>query len=122
MLQRIDLVLRPALGEAVAEDAAVMRHVAVEIGGALPKADRGEMPGLKRRALPLVLGIIGDAVQADLAVRPRLYAGPFDALRKVEGLLQRPDVDHPRRTARAAAVDADAGIAVRHPFLGVDHL
>src|SRR5512139_3512197 len=122
MLQRIDLVLRPALGEAVAEDAAVMRHVAVEIGGALPKADRGEMPGLKRRALPLVLGIIGDAVQADLAVRPRLYAGPFGALRKVEGLRAGPGVDPPRRMARAPAVAPAPGIAARPPFLGVDPL
>jgi hypothetical protein len=122
MLQRIDLVLRPALGEAVAEDAAVVRHVAVEIGGALPQADRGEVLRLQRRALPLVLGVIGDAVQSDLAVRPRLHAGPLDALRQILRFAKRPDVDHTGRTSGAAAVDADHDIIVRHPLLRVDHL
>jgi hypothetical protein len=31
-------------------------------------------------------------------------------------------VDHPGRAAGAAGIDAHAGIVVRHPFLGVDHL
>ena len=97
---RVDLRLRPVLHEAAAEDAAVMRHVAVEIGGAFPQADRGEMLGLQRRGLPLVLGVVGDAVEADLAVRPGLHAGPVDALRQVLRLAQRPDVDDARASGR----------------------
>src|SRR5690606_1926205 len=58
VLNRVDLRLRPVLHEAAAEDAAVMRHVAVEVGRSLPSADRGEMLRLQRRALPLVLSII----------------------------------------------------------------
>src|SRR5205814_936672 len=83
VLQRQHLRARPVAREG-AEDAAVMRHVAVEIRSALPQADRGEVLRLQRRALPLVLGVVGDAVQPDLAVRPRLQACPFDALRKIE--------------------------------------
>ena len=49
-------------------------------------------------------------------------AGPIDALRQILRLAQRPDVDDARRAAGAAAVDADANVAVRHPFLRIDHL
>ena len=80
------------------------------------------MLGLQRRALPLVLGVVGDAVQPDLAVRPGLHAGPFDAKRQVLRFAQRPDVDDAGRAAGAAAVDAHDRVAVRHPFLGIDHL
>ena len=65
-------------------------------GGALPEADRGEMLGLQRGRLPLVLGVVRDAVQSDLAVRPWLHAGPFDALRQILRLAERPDVDDAR--------------------------
>jgi hypothetical protein len=100
----------------------MVRHVAKEIGGSLPNANRGEMLGLQRGRLPLVLGIIGDAIEADFAVRPRLHAGPIDALRQILRLAQRPDVDDAKRATRAAAVDTDANIAVRHPFLRIDDL
>ena len=97
---RIDLRFRPVLDEAAIEDAAVVRHVAVEVGGAFPEADRGKMLGLQRGGLPLVLGVIGDAVEADLAVRPGLHARPVDALREILRLAQRPDVDHARASGR----------------------
>jgi hypothetical protein len=100
----------------------VVRHVAVEIGGPFPGADRGQMLGLQRRRLPLVLGVIGDAVEPDLAVRPGLRAGPVDALRQVLRLAQRPDVDDASRAAGAAAIDANADVTVGHPFLRIDHL
>src|SRR6185312_8583357 len=48
VLHGIDLRTRPVLHEAAAEDAAVMRHVAVEIGRTFPRADRGEMFRLQR--------------------------------------------------------------------------
>src|SRR6186997_155348 len=99
-----------------------MRHVPVEICRRLPGADGGEVLGLQRRRLPLVLPIVGDAVEADLAVRPRLHAGPVDADREVLRLAQGPDVDHARRSTGAAAVDSDADVAVWHPFLRVNNL
>src|SRR3984957_18391583 len=108
--------------KAVAEDAAVMRHVAIEIGGALPRTDRGEMLRLQRRGLPLILGIIGDSIQSDLATGPRLDAGPFHAGREVLCFPQGPDVQQSRRSSCTAAVDADANIAIRNPFLGIDDL
>src|SRR6185369_1902012 len=108
-------------GEAVAEDAAVVRHVAVKIGSALPQADRGEMLRLQRRALPLVLGVIGNAVQPDLAIRPGLHAGPLDALCEVLRLAERPDVDHARGASGTTAVDANDDIIVWHPLFRIDH-
>src|SRR5712691_2927859 len=78
--------------------------------------------GCSAAGLPLVLRVVGDAVEPDLAVRPGLHARPFDAVRQVLRLAQRPDVDHAGRAAGAAAVDANADIAVRHPFLRIDHL
>src|SRR5581483_9913935 len=112
VLDGIDLGLRPVLHEAAVENSAMMRHVAVEIGRALPGADRGQVLWLQRRRLPLVLRVIGNAVEADLAVRPGLRPGPFDAAGEVLRLPQGPDVDHAGRTAGAAAVDPDADITV----------
>ena len=48
--------------------------------------------------------------------------GPLDAVVEVLGLARREMVDDAGRAAAAAGVDAHAGIVVRHPFLGVDHL
>src|SRR5665647_1003224 len=98
----------------------MVRHVAVEIRSAFPYANRGEMLGLQSGRLPLVLGIIGNAVETDLAVRPRLYAGPVDALRQILRLAQRPDVDNTGRAPGAAAVDTDTNVFVRHPFFRID--
>src|SRR5579863_7412420 len=79
------------------------------------------MRRLQARDMPLVDAVIRDAVEAHLAVRPRLYAGPFDAIEKVLGLAWREMIDEARRAARAARVDAHAGITVRHPFFRIDH-
>ncbi len=98
-----------------------MRHVAVPVGGAFPDAHRREMRRLQRRDVPLVDAVVGDAVEADLAVRPGLHAGPFDAVVEVLRLARREVIDEARRAAAAARVDAHAGVAVRHPFLGIDH-
>ena len=68
VLHGVDLRLRPILNEAPAENAAVVRHVAVEIGGAFPNANRSEVLRLQRGRLPLILAVIGDAIEADLAV------------------------------------------------------
>ena len=97
-------------------------EVAVIVRGALPHADRRQMRRLQRGDMPLVHGVVGDAVEADLAVAPRLRRGPFDAVVEVLGLARRPDLHHARRAAGAAAVDADADIAVGDPLLGIDDL
>src|SRR5436190_6512131 len=106
ILHGIDLRLRPVLNEATVEDATVVRHIAVKIGRAFPDADGREVFGLQRRGLPLVLPVIGNAVEADLAVRPGLRAAPLDTAREVLRFAQRPDVDYAGRATRPAAVDA----------------
>jgi len=72
--------------------------------------------------LPLVHGVIGDAVQPDLTIAPGLDAGPFDAVVEVLRLPRRPKVDVSGRAAAAARVDPDAHVAFRHPLLDVDDL
>src|SRR5262245_61410058 len=77
------------VGEESAEYAAVVRHVAVPIGRTLPDAHGGKMTGLQGRDVPLVHAVIRDPVQADLAVRPRLSACPFDTVVEVLRLARR---------------------------------
>src|SRR3977135_4623532 len=98
-----------------------MSHFAVPIGGALPDAHGGEMRRLQRRHVPLVDAVIGNPVEPDLAVGPRLYAGPFDAIVEVLGLARREMIDDARRAAATAGVRAHAGVSVRPPFLRIDH-
>ena len=97
-------------------------ELAVIVRRTLPDAQRGEMRRLERADLPLVHRVVGDAVDADLAVAPRLRAGPLDASVEVLRLARRPDVEVTRRAPGAARVDAHADIAVRHPFLRIDQL
>src|ERR1700675_2190030 len=72
--------------------------------------------------MPLIDGVIRDAVEADLAIRPGLHAGPFDALIKIPRLPRRKMIDMAGRSSGAPRVDAHADIAVGYPFFGVDHL
>src|SRR5262245_52592398 len=99
-----------------------MGHVAVPVGGALPDAHGGQVRRLQRRHVPLVDAVIGNAVEPDLAVRPGLHAGPLDAVVEILGLARREMIDEAGRATAAAGVDAHAGIVVRYPFLGIDHL
>src|SRR5580692_5935331 len=108
--------------ETVAEDAAVVRHVPIKIGSALPRADCSEMLRLQRRRLPLVLGVIGDSIQPHLAAGPWLDARPFHAAGKILRFPQGPDVQQSRRSSCTAAIDADTNVAVRDPLLGIDDL
>src|SRR5215468_11756998 len=105
-----------------ADEAAVMGHVAVPVGGAFPDAHGGQVRRLQRRHMPLVDAVIGNAVEPDLAVRPGLHAGPLDAVVEILGLARREMIDEAGRATAAAGVDAHAGIVVRYPFLGIDHL
>src|SRR5215813_524382 len=104
-----------------AENAAVMRHVAIPVGSAFPDAYRGKMRWLQRRHVPLVDAVVGDAVEADLAIRPGLHARPFDAIVEVLCFAWREMIDESRRAAAAAGVDAHTGVIVGHPFLRVHH-
>src|SRR5262245_9915791 len=97
VLHGLDLHVVPVFPER-AEDAAVMRHVAVPVGGAFPYAQRGEVRRLQRGHVPLVDAVIGDAVQPDLAVRPRLLTRPLDAIIKILGLARREMIDEAGRT------------------------
>src|SRR5258708_6040316 len=99
----------------------MMRHVAIPVCRAFPDAHGLQMGRLQRSHMPLVDGIVGDAVEAHITVAPSLDAGPFDALIKVAGLASRKVIDIPGRSSGAARVDTYADIPVRHPFLGIDH-
>src|SRR6266478_1198087 len=120
VLHGLDLHVVPVFPER-ADDAAVMGHVAVPVGGALPHAHGGEVRRLEARHMPLIDGVIGDTVEPDLAVRPRLRAGPFDAVVEVLGLAGREMIDETGRAPASAGIDAHAGIVVRHPFLRIDN-
>ena len=78
------------------------------------------MRRLLGRHLPLVHGVVGNAVDAHLAVGPRLHGGPLDALVEVLGLARREMIDVAGRTAGAARIDAHHGVAFGHPFLRID--
>src|SRR5262249_3411224 len=75
-LHLVALPRRRVRPEAGAEGAAGGPHVAGDAGGAPPAAHGGEMLRLPPRRLPLVLCVVGDAVEPDLAVAPRLRSRP----------------------------------------------
>ena len=118
VLHRLDLHVVPVFPER-ADDAAMVRHVAVPVGGALPDAHRGEVRRLHRGDVPLVDRVVGNAGQADLAVAPGLRRRPFDTVVKILRLAWREMIDKTRRAAAAARIDAHADITVRHPFFRV---
>src|SRR6185295_11878799 len=119
VLHGLHLHLLPVLAKA-ADDAAVARALAIGIVPAFPDADRGEVRRLRRGGAPLVAGVVGDAVHADLARAPGLLRRPFDAVVDVLRLARAVVAEEAGRAARAARVDADAGVAVGHPLLRVD--
>jgi hypothetical protein len=98
------------------------RKLAVVIARTFPDAQRREMRRPPRRHMPLVHGVIGNAVDADLAVRPGLRACPFDAIIKVFGFARRPHFEISGRATGATGIDAHNGIAVGHPLLGINQL
>src|SRR4030095_7934653 len=53
-----------------AEEAAMVRHVAIPVGGAFPEAHRRQVRRLKRRHVPLVDGVVRDTIESDLPVAP----------------------------------------------------
>lgn len=99
-----------------------MGGVAVVVGIALPDADGGKARRVERRDAPLVSGEIGDAAHANLAGAPGECRDERDAVVEVGRLARTVDGEEARRAPGAAAVDAHAGVAVRHPLLRVRHL
>jgi hypothetical protein len=91
----------PVLDE-VAEDATMVAQVTVHVGRTFPGANGGQMRRLQSSSLPLVHGVVRDAVQADLAVGPVLHAGPFNAIVKVHSFLGTPQLHETWRHACAA--------------------
>src|SRR4029077_21274529 len=57
----------------------------------------------------------------DLAVRPRLDARPLDAVVEVRRFARREVIDVAWRAPGTARIDTHADVALRHPFLRVDH-
>ena len=78
VLHMCHLRLRPALLE-LRQNAAVVKRVAIVVVAPFPGNNRGQMRRVLRRHAPLVIGVVGDAQHADLAVAPRLRARPLDA-------------------------------------------
>src|ERR1019366_7699777 len=79
--------------EKIAQDSAVAGELAVIVGRAFPDAQRGEVRRSERARVPLVHGVIGDTVDADLTIAPALRAGPFDAFVNILSLARRPYVE-----------------------------
>src|SRR5437879_12853012 len=103
-----------------AENATVMRHVAIPVGSAFPDAHRSKVGRLKRSHMPLVDGIVRNAVEAHFAVAPWLRASPLDAIIKILGLARREVVDISGRRTAAARIDAYADVILRHPLFRID--
>src|SRR5690242_12772388 len=101
VLRGVGLHVVPVLPKC-GENAAMMRHVAIPIGGAFPNAHRGEMRRLQRGNVPLIDAVIGNSVEAHFSVGPRLHARPFDRFVKILGLAWREVIDEPGRAAGAA--------------------
>jgi hypothetical protein len=70
--------------------------------------------------LPLVHCVVGNAIDADLAVAPALRACPLDALVKILRLAHRPHIEIAGGTTGAARVDTHTCISFRHPFLWIN--
>src|SRR5207248_11503659 len=94
----------------------------VPVGGAFHHVHRWEVRWLKGRPEPLIDAVVRDAVEAALAVRPRLRSGPLGAVVEIFGFARREMIDDTGRAPAAAPVEAHAGIVMRHPFLRIDHL
>src|SRR3974377_264913 len=78
------------------------------------------MRRLQCRDVPLINGVIRDAVESDLATRPRSGAGPFDGVVIIERLARREDVEIAGRAAGTARVDPHNRITPWHPYFGID--
>src|SRR6184192_3337748 len=113
VLHGLHLHVVPVSPEA-AENTSVMRHVTIPVGRAFPNAHRGQVRRLERRHLPLVDRIVGDVVEADLAVAPWLDSGPLDAVVKIFSLARREMIDVTRRAVAVLRIYVYANVVIRH--------
>jgi hypothetical protein len=121
MLHGLDLHVVPILEE-VAEYAAVVTEVTVEVRRAFPNTDSGEMGGLELGDLPLIHTVIRDSVEPNLAITPWLNAGPLYAIVEILGLLWAPERHISRGGTSTPGVDTNTDIALWHPFFRINHL
>ena len=121
VLHRRDRAPVPGV-DGLAEHAAVVEHVAVEVAHALPRDHRGEVGRLSSGDEPLRDRVVADAEQSDLPGAPRLGRGPFDAVVEVSASRRRVRVDGAGGAAPPAGVDPYADVAVGHPLLRVADL
>jgi hypothetical protein len=119
VLDRLDLHVVP-VGPEGGENATVMRHVPVAVGGTLPDTHRGQMWRLAGGGVPLVDRVVGDAVETHETGAPRLSPCPLDARHHVVGLSRGEDVQVAGGSTGAPGVDTDHDIAVGNPLLRVD--
>ena len=92
VLHRLDLSQIPA-AEEVAQDTAVTAQFSVIVGRTFPRAHGRKVRRLQRCRLPLVHGVVRDAVQPHFARAPSLLSGPLNAFVLVLRLESRPDVE-----------------------------
>ena len=120
VLHRDNLPGKPGVRKS-AVDAAMMAEITVVVGCALPDANGSEVRRLQCRGLPLIHGVIGDAIEPHFAIGPGLLGRPLDAVILILRLTQRPQVEQARRAARATRVHSHDRVSVRHPFLRIHH-
>src|SRR4051812_722489 len=118
ILHRLHLHVVPVFPER-AQDAAMVRHVAVPVGSAFPDAHGGKMRWLQRCDVPLIDAIVGDAVETYPAGGPRLARSPLDTVMEVPGFPWRETIDAAGRPAGAARINTHDCVAVGYPFFRI---
>ncbi len=113
-----DLLVVPVPHEG-GQDAAMVGAVPVEVGRALPDADRGQVGRLEARDVPGVHRVVGDAVDARPCRCSRAACRPTRCTRRSPGSPGGERVEQTGRAARAARVHPDARVAVGDPLLRV---
>src|SRR5262249_56007365 len=58
------------------ENATMMRHIAIPVGGAFPDAHCGQVRWLQRSDVPLIDAVVRNPVEPDLTLQPPLRAHP----------------------------------------------
>lgn len=110
--------LEPQVEKARRQDATVAQGVAVEIGEALHWHDRLQVARPVLRDQPLQRGKVRVPQQPDIAVAPRLRAGPLDGFDKITLHLRAEQVQLAGRCPRATLVAADLHVAASYPVVG----
>jgi hypothetical protein len=108
------VVVDPSAQKAVMVDAALVAEVAVDVGGAVARADASEMRRLLRGGVILAPAPVGIADHPHIAVAPRLRGDPFDQIVAVVLLVRVEEIPLSLRKPRAPRLGDDVHIAFRH--------